>query len=340
MPLLTLCIPSNRSLERSLATITDALVFAEDRDALVLVSDNSGDAEKAAYWWGKSPRLIYHTSSGTSAFENILAATKLAETPFILLLGDDDRLGMDPSVLPYDLADLPPDYMGIRPKTLLEVTGLGVTRAKEFGIEGERPSQRILEYARKSGGDNSAFYSIFRRDAYVGLLSLFLEHHPIKGAFIDWAFALALFGYGRMIYDPSIIFRYNADQWATGELTDKKNQEIFAACGLPPYTSIYQPLLMALDVFCFVCRPGTLLDREGALDAASIVAGDLMNGFLNQVTRDPTDYSERMRYLVELASAEGQAFARFQLGLLMVDELRPGLKDGYLRFFQVASGSA
>lgn len=340
MPLLTLCIPSNRSLERSLATISDALSFAEERDALVLVSDNSGLPEKAAHWWGKSPRLIYHTSTGTNAFENILAATRLAETPFIMLIGDDDRLASDPKVKPYDLADLPPDYMGIRPKTLLEVTGLGVVRTKEFGIVSERSSQRILEYARAAGGDNSGFYSIFRREHYVGLLSLFLDHHPIKGAFIDWAFALALFAYGRMAYDPSILFRYNADQWATVELTDKKNQEIFAACGLPPHTTIYQPLLMALDVFCFVCRPGTPLNRDSALDAASIVAGDLMNTFLNQVTLDPTDYSERMRYLVELARAEDQAFARFQLGLMMVDELRPGLKDGYLHFFKVASGSA
>lgn len=340
MPLLTLCIPSNRSLERSMRTISEALAFAEERDALVLVSDNSGEPEKAAFWWGRSPRLIYHTSTGTNAFENVLASTSLADTPYMLLVGDDDGVGFDRSVTPYDLSSLPPDYMGVRPKTQVEISGVGVVRTKDFGIEGERSSQRIIEYARKAGGDNSAFYSIFRRDQYVQLLRLFLEHHPIKGAYIDWALALALFAYGRMAYDPSIIFRYNADQWSTSERTDRKNQEIFADCGLPPHATIYQPLLMALDLFCFVCRPGTLLDRDGALDAASIVAGDLMNAFTNHVLLDPTDFSERMRYLVDLARKEDQAFARFQLGLLMVDELKPGLKEGYLRFFQIASGSA
>lgn len=340
MALLTLCIPSNRSLERSLRTISQALAFAEARDALVLVSDNSGEADKAAYWWGRSPRLIYHTSTGTDAFQNVLAATSLAETPFSLLVGDDDGLSFDNTHPAYDLADLPADHMGIRPKTLVEVTGVGVVRTKDFGVSSERPSQRILEYAKIAGGDNSAFYSIFRREHFVGLLRLFHDHHPIRGAYIDWALSLALFAYGRMVYDPSIVFRYNADQWATASAADKKKQDIFKACNLPPHASLYEPLLLALDLFCFVCRPGTPLDREGALDAASIVAGDLMNAFLNQVVVDPSDYSDRMRYLVDLARAEDQTFARFQLGLLMVDELRPGLKDGYLQFFKVASGSA
>ncbi len=334
MPLLSICMPTKRNLEASRRAILEALAVAEARDAVLVLSDNSGDAAKRAYWENRSPRIVYHLSEAPSAFHNFLEAVTVATTPFILVLGDDDGLRVDPSIIPVDLATLPADFMGVRPLTEVHVTGHGVVRRKDFGIEELTPTGRIREFSQKSGGDNSAFYSIFRRDVYRDLLKLFVERHPIRANFIDWAFSLALFSYGRMAYDPGLIYAYNADQWASIELTKARNREIFAAAGLPEHTDLYQPLLMAVDLFIFVARPGTPLTREDALNAISVTAGDVMNGFLNQVTREPEKYPQRLRYLVELALPETDAFARFQLGLVMLDDLKPGLKDAYAAFFQ------
>lgn len=336
MPLLSLCMPSNRDLAGSRASIEAALAFAEARDAELLISDNSGDPAKEAHWRGRSPRIRYATSSGTTAFGNFLAALLMAETPFILNLGDDDSIGVDTSITPLDLAGLPADFMGVRPRTEVTVTGRGILRTKEFGIEEMTPSGRMREYFLKCGNDNCGFYSIYRREPYTNLIRLFAEKHPIKGDFIDWAMAFTLFAYGRMAYDPSIIYRYNYDQWATSAGIAEKNQRMFAAAGLPADTERFQPLLMALDMFVFLTRPGTPLTREQALDAVAMVAGDILNGFTNQVIREPQNYSEKMRYLVELARQEQNAFGRIQLGMIMVDELKPGLKDAYVAYYQTA----
>ncbi|MBB4066930.1 hypothetical protein [Gellertiella hungarica] len=337
MSLLSICMPSNRNLAASRKSIEAALAFAEARDAQLIVADNSEDAEKAAWWQGRSDRLHMLDTRGKAVFDNYLATIMAAQTPFILQLGDDDMIGIDASVPSFDLATLPDDFMGVRPRTELTVTGQGVVRSKTFSIDSPTPSGRIREYSEKAKGDNSAFYSIFRREPYLGLMRLFGNHHPIKGGFADWAMALALFAYGRMAYDPSIIYQYNADQWSTPEKTAARNLQLFQDVGMPPHTTLFQPLLMTLDVFTFVARPGTPLSREEALDAMSVIGGEMLNGFLNQVVRQPKDYSEKIGYLAELARAETDAFARFQLALIMVDDLKPGLKDAYVRFYQMAN---
>lgn len=334
MPLLSICVPTKRPFSTSRSAIEQALAVADARDALVVVSDNSGDPQKRAYWQNRSPRIIYHGSKAGSALENFLEAVRVADTPFVLALGDDDGLSVDPHHPALDLADLPADYMGVRPMTHVHITGHGVLRIKDFGIAGLTPTERVREYSQKAGGDNSAFYSIYRREPYRDLLQHFVEHHPVKANFIDWALSLALFGYGRMAYDPGLIYHYNADQWASLEQTRTKNAEIFAEAGLPPHTDLYQPLLMAIDLFVLVARPGTPLSREEALDAVSVTAGDVMNGFLNTVMREPEKYPDRVRYLTQLAQAEADAFDRFQLALLILDDLKPGLKDAYVNYFR------
>ena len=338
MSLLTLCMPTNRSHARSRRAIERALAYCQARGHALVLCDNSGDPEKRAHWRHHSPVLRYLDTSGTDALGNFLASVRAAETPFILQVGDDDGISFDPAIPPFDLASLPEDAMGVRPRTLVEITGKGILRKKEFSIDAATPGERMVEYCVKAEGDNSAFYSIFRREPYLNLMTLFNSHHPTRGGFSDWALSLALFTYGRMAYDPSTTYHYNTDQWVGRAQVEKKNLELFAAAGLPENTTLYQPLLMALDVFVFVGRPGTPLSREQSLDAVGMASGFLLDQFLKAVTRDPDPYTETIRYLVELAQAETDAFSRFQLALIMADQLKPGLKDGYIAFYRVATG--
>nr|WP_316654635.1 hypothetical protein [uncultured Gellertiella sp.] len=340
MSQLSLCMPTNRNFARSKQAISEALAYCEARDAVLVLSDNSGDAEKQAYWRDRSPRIRYLTSSGTDAFTNYLASVMAATTPFILQIGDDDGIGIDPDVAPVDLAGLPADFIGVRPRTEVLVTGKGVVWEQTFSIDADTAAARVIEYCDKARNYNCAFYSIFRREPYTELMQLFASHHPTRGSFTDWALALALFAYGRAAYDPGTIFRYNADQWSDGARIAAKNIALFEAVGLPPETRLYQPLLMALDLFIFVCRPGTPLSPQQALEATGIAAGPILNGFLNQVVTRPQDYSETLRYLVDLAREEKEAFGRFQLALVMVDQLQAGLKDRYVSFYRKATMTA
>ena len=336
MPFLTICMPSNRDLEKSRAAITSALAYCEARDALLVVCDNSGDAAKQAAWEGASPRLIYRQTPGTDANANFLAALRTAETEFVLLMGDDDEIRSDPDVPLFDFAALPADFMGVRPKTEVFSSRQGVFRVKSFSILAEQAGDRLIEYNEACDGDNSAFYSIFRREPYVALMGFYTDKHPTKGGYCDWALSLSLFGYGRMAYDPGTVFRYNYDQWETTALLDDKTRDIYSKAGLPADAKRYEMLLMFLDVFIFLARRDSPLAPEQALHGLTVAAGMMLNGFIRRVDAAPHLYDESIRYIVDLAREERDIGSRFQLGLAMTEYVQPGLKDRYVAFYKLA----
>ncbi|URK87536.1 hypothetical protein LP421_05840 [Rhizobium sp. RCAM05350] len=71
----------------------------------------------------------------------------------------------------------------------------------------------------------------------------------------------------------------------------------------------------------------------------------LMNGrlamaeFLQSVRTNAADYDEVVVYLADLIEQERDIQAIFHLALLMTDCIKPGLKDGYIRFFQAAAAA-
>lgn len=333
---LSVCMPSHRNLADSRASIETALAFCEARDAVLVISDNSGDLEKRAYWQNRSVRLHYIIAPDDDIDANYMSSITNATTPFILQMGDDDQLGFDPAVPAFDFASLPADYIGVRPLTQVWAPKLGVVRTKAFGIAEEDAGARILEYNQVAGGDNSAFYSIFRREPYTAMMALFLQHHPTRGGYCDWAKVMALFAYGRMAYDPGTIFKYNFEQWSSNALIAEKTVALYEGAGLPADGQKYHMLLLFLDLFVFLSRPGTPLGEEQRLNAISVTAGSVFNGFLSQVKQAPENYSETMQYLCEMASEEFDSFSRFQIGLLMADNIKSGLKDGYIAYYKAA----
>lgn len=336
MPFLTLCMPSNRDLENSRAAIESAVAYCEARDALLVVADNSGDPAKRAFWQNRSPRIRWHETPGTDANANFIAALSAADTEFVMLMGDDDQIASDPAVPLFDFAALPADFMGVRPKTQVFSSRRGVFREKTFSIGAAMPGERMVEYNEACGGDNSAFYSIFRREPYLGLMRFYTERHPTKGGYCDWALSLTLFAYGRMAYDPGTIFRYNYDQWSTTDQLEAKTRDIYRKAGLPEDAKRFEMLLMFLDVYVFLARRDSPLSRDEALNGLTAAAHLIMNGFIRRVDEAPAAYDETIRYIVDLARAERDIDSRFQLGVAMTEYVQPGLKDRYVAFYHQA----
>lgn len=336
MPHLSICMPSNRPFATSRRAIETALAYCEARDALLIVSDNSGDAEKRSYWQDRSPRLTYLITDGTDVMTNFMSAFLASGTPFIMPMGDDDEIVFDPKRPALDLAGLPDDHMGVRPVTEVWTEDQGVITTKAFAITGERPDARIIEYAQAAAGNNSAFYSIFRRAAYINLMDLFARHHPTKGAYCDWAQVTALFAFGKMQLDRSTIYRYNFSGWHEQRLIDQKNVDLFLAAGLPADTGKYAPLLQYLDIFTFVSSPKAPLSQEDAINAKAILSGSVFGGFLTMVSQRPQAYSETTRYLAELAKSEQDIMGRFQIALILAGQIQDGLKERYIDYYRTA----
>jgi hypothetical protein len=336
MSLLTICMPSKRNLEGSRPSIDSAYAFCKARGAVAVVADNSGDPEKAAYLATLAPFVIRVESTAPDATANFTFAIGQATTPFVLPMGDDDFLYALDTAEPYNLAELPADCIGVRPMTEVFIPGKGTIRRKEYAINASKPGARIHEYLGVAGGDNSAFYSIFRREPYLRLFQLFDSSHPTRGGYCDWSQVEAMFSSGKMAYDPSILFRYNFHQWSTPELVKEAEKKLFVDAGLGENYKQYLGLVRYLDTFILVARASSPLGPQLALETAKETVTGYLRGYAKQVAEHSESYDPEVRYLCELAMKSSDEMEIFQFALLMVERLRPGLKDGYIHFFRQA----
>ena len=333
---LSICMPSNRPFATSRRAIESALAYCEARDAILIVSDNSGDMEKREYWQRHSPNIKYLVSDGTDAMANFMTAFLASETPFILPMGDDDEIKFDPRIPTFNFADLPGDHIGVRPVTEIWTEEKGTIRVKNFAITGAHPVERIGEYSRAANGDNSAFYSVFRRPAYLDLMDLFNRHHPTKGAYCDWSQVIALICYGKMALDKGTIYRYNIGGWQSNLLIETNIVKSFSESGLSSDAQKYEVLLRYLDIFVFISSRKIPLSQNELYDLKAFLSGPSFDSFLAIISNNPSHYNETMHYLAEIARKEQDIIGRFRIALMMAGQLREDLKDRYLEYYKAA----
>ncbi|MVA70424.1 glycosyltransferase [Agrobacterium vitis] len=337
---LTICMPSHRPLDGSRAAIDSALAFCEARDALLVVSDNSGDAAKKAYLQALSPRLTYVASEAQTAFANMFNAVEAASTPFIMPMGDDDEILAEADQAPFDLDDLPFDYVGVLPVTesFLQRSETGSVQA--FALEEYDPGERMLAYLQNSPTNNGGFYSILRREVWLATMDLFLRSHPTQAATCDWAVALSLFSTGKMAHDPSIRYRYNAAKWADKAQIDAERKVMLLEAGLPESAVHYEMLLLFLDVFVLINRVGSPLSIDERQRLGKFTVNRFLGSFIKEVADSPELYAEGVTGLAEMALEETDSFTQFQIAMLMAERLQPGLKDKYVAFIQASIAGA
>ena len=337
---LTVFMPSNRDFKSSFGAIETALTYCETRGATLVVADNSSDPLKWDYWHKKSVSMNMIGTSGFDGKANFLAAMNAVETEFLLAMGDDDELLFDPSKPGPDLGLLPGDHIGVRPKTDVWTQNYGLIRTKTFAISGATPTERMLEYNQNAGGDNGAYYSIFRTDLYRHLMNFFFQHHPTSGGYGDWALVMSLFAWGKLVYDPGTIFRYNFDQWYGAHALEKRADDLYQMAGLPEGSRQYHYLLMSLDIFVYCSLGFAPLSPEDCFNAQSMAAGPFLDAFLKAVGEAPERFPTGIHELCYRAADQTLTLDRFLTSLDMVELVQPGLKERYIRFFNVAMGDA
>ncbi|MCD2176829.1 hypothetical protein [Rhizobium sp. C1] len=290
----SILIPSNRPFDAALRSLDSALQYVEKRSGFLIVSDNSGDARKQKALLGCSPNLIYSVPDDMSAQGNLLNAINMATTDFVMLMGDDDEIYESPDEPPLDLSTLPADYVGVKP--LIAVTNAEgqIKRVKDFALEQNTASERMFGYNENSGGDNSAFYSIFRRLPFSNLLKHFYAEHPTKPGNADWALAYTLFSYGKLAYDPSTILKYNFQKWESGQQVDAQVKAIFTAANLDASAAHYRQLLIYLDMMILSHSHVSPLGDEDKADIAENAGRSFLQGFLNRVVQTPEVYDPKV----------------------------------------------
>jgi hypothetical protein len=332
-------MPSNRNLAASRRSIETALRYCEKQDALLIVSDNSRDPEKRKLLEGASPRLRYVVPLEDGPSANLFSVYAAAETEFILMIGDDDELFVSPKDKPIDLATLDPEFLGVRPMTAVANSEGRIVRVKDYGIEQETPSARVMAYNEKAGGDNSAYYSIFRRKPFIDLHRFHFTHHPLKFGNWDWALATTLFASGKMLYDPGTIFKYNNHNWDKAAKIDEHLRASYQSVGLPADSGRFGLLLLYLDLVILAQRRGSLLNDEGKRDLAENAGWPILANFWRKVSAAPDAYTAETMALCSRLGAGTGVDQQLEIALQLADQLQPGLTERYRAFHQVSLGA-
>ncbi len=337
MTLLTLCMPSNRDLRHSRSSIDTALIYADKMDCQLVVSDNSGDPEKHAYYKNFSPRLTYLVAAAQDALGNMLSALACVETPFVMPMGDDDEIyGLDDRP-PFDLSTLPENAIGVRPQTFIWTNEKGVHRVDRFSIAADIAGSRILEYNEKARGNNALYYSIFRSDLFRRLFTFFAQSHPTRGAYCDWAFTLAFCAAGRILYDDSTIYRYDLGRWAERKSLEATKRTLFTQAGLPDNAESFSALLQYIDVHVFLTWSGLPLSEDQRQNALLANAHLALGAFVREVEKAQENYDPEIVYLAGRIGQTRDLSSAFQIALLITDRVQPGLGERYVRFARAAT---
>lgn len=338
MTQLTVCMPSHRGFEKSFRSIETALAFCEARNAILVVSDNSGDDEKVRYWRGRSEQLQYLEDAPPTQSGNAMNVFGAVRTPFLLPIGDDDELFTDPAHTAVDFATLAPDVIGVKPMTEIFVPGRGVALRRAYGLEADTPGQRLRQFIERNAGDNTAYYSAFRTEAYVETIRFFLASHPTRGSYSDWQLAMSLFVGGRLIYDPSIVYRYNAEAWATQEAIDVNARKLYTDAGLPENFRAYSALLRAADLFVFSIRNEGRLSRQMLSQVQSEEISDLLNLGISQVVEMVGEGNSALLEAARKGLRETNPMLKYLHCSAVLECLQPGLKAKYIAFLKSATG--
>jgi len=337
MKQLSVCMPSNRGFERSFRSIQTALAFCEARDAVLIVSDNSRDAEKAAYWQGRSPHLVYLADAPVEPNANGLNALAPVATPFLMPMGDDDELLVDDAHVPIDLAALGADVVGVKPMTELFVYGTDLSVHRAYSLDGETPGQRIRQFFDRNEGDNTTFYSIFRTAPYLSMRAYFDAAHPTRGGYADWQMVMAFVLAGKLLLDPSIRFRYNIEAWATQEAIDANAKNLYTNAGLPENFRAYNTLLRAMDLFVFSCRKDVGLAREAVAEVQAGELADFVNLGLAIALEQAGENDPTLADVARKGLQERNPMLKYLHGAAVLDCFQPGLKAKYIAFLKSAS---
>ncbi|MCD2173295.1 hypothetical protein [Rhizobium sp. C4] len=337
MKQLSVCMPSNRGFERSFSSIETALAFCEARDAVLIVSDNSGDAKKAAYWQGRSAHLVYLPDAPVDPIANARNTFLPVETPFLMPMGDDDELFAQDVCPAIDLAALAPDVIGVKPCVELFLDGTDLSVPRVYALDADTPGQRLRQYIDRNEGDNSTFYSIFRTEPYLSLREYFLASHPTRGSYADWQMVMALIVAGRMLLDRSMLFRYNVAAWATPEAVDTNAKHLYTSVGLPENFRDYNSLLRWMDLFVFASRKGVVPNREALAEVQAGELSDLLDLGLRIAVERAAELHPALAELARKGLQERNPMLKFLHGAAVLDCFQPGLKAKYIAFLKSAS---
>lgn len=330
---LSICLPTNRNLADCKTSLESILSFARSRSCEIVVSDNSGDMSKKAFFKGyEYPNLVYVEGPSGGA-ENWWNAVQHARGDFIGCISDDDHL----AYIPDAGIKVPEGCVGLRPSFVLWDAGHGCTRLTNFSINDNMAVNRVTSYFRLNGGANSTLFSFWRADQFRRTMRLQLQH-PTRLGYQDWAIVLSLIAIGPLISLPDSLLIYNLHNWSTPVQAGVSLRKMFTEGGFKPEFSKYVPLLLGIDAFVFIMRHDNGLAREEKLEAAVVCLSSYLRTFKHHHdSRGLTGATPTEQRLFGRLSGTMKLAELFSWYMDFFDSMSPTLGEGYRKFWETST---
>jgi len=266
---LTVCIPTNRDLNRSKQSIFSAISFSENNQSQLIISDNSKDKNKKKILQDINLPFLKYVSDGPEiAIENWFNAVKNSQSEYTMILSDDDLI--------FNIQDEKIDYKELKNNNILGIKPIiscwnreaGIYKNNDFNIEENDPLERMISYRKKSSGDNTTMYSFYDTSILKDLLIVFM-HHPTRGGYTDWAFMQALVSSGKILNDTSKLVVYKNENWfGDKKYIEDQEKKLFVNCGLSDRGHLFSMVFRAIDVFILVLRQSSPIKRLPLIQSA------------------------------------------------------------------------
>jgi hypothetical protein len=335
MTTLSICIPSHASLEASKPSVESALTLLNHHDVEIIVSDNSGDVDKATYF-GSINRagFRYCKSSYKDPMRNWQNAMENSRGRYVLMLGDDDLVIALPRLRIPTGHD---DAIGFRPAHAMYALGQGVSRPTFFDISESRPINRIKNFLVNNGGSAVTLYSAIRRDWWRDMFEEYLANHPTRAMFTDWPMTYSLVSAGKLPAEGNLLYLYNSANWGTAELISKNTRKQIEDIGLPSDALEIQNAFLAVDSFVAVCRKSLALSTDEKLEAgfylSTLYFNQLVDGLRIKFKSGETPQTKYLQS-AKIAMSATSPIEQFCACLIIIELWLPHLRERYQAFMR------
>lgn len=340
-PRLSIGIPSNRPLATSHSAIKSAHDFCTRNGYSLVVSDNSGDAEKATWLRDlmQGPDMKHIDSPPCGMMENWFQTFHATTGNYVLMMGDDDTIFAYETAGP--LADIASDVVGIRPAIMGYAENHGILRVNTSGITADHGAKRVMEHLTTSAGSNLGLFTFWRRDIMEPIMNLWFGPHPTKGTYCDWAVMNALCSSGPIIRHTAGTYFYNLQNWmGDAAAIQEQVERAFVKAGLPEGSSNYDRLLNAVDSYIFINRKVSPLSLEERYIAAVMTMNMYIQNQLQKEIVGATPHANAVAIATAMKKLEGldDVPRVFEILAEVLDAIEPGLAQRYKDFHQAAVG--
>lgn len=342
VPSISIFIPSNRPLGSAWPSILSGLETAKVTGAEVIVSDNSGDAQKQekleAIAHSDSVSLRYIHSPGATESVNWRAAIDGTTGTFVAPLADDDFLSViEPNS--FKLAPISEDVVGIKPQIVLWTPDVGITRVNNFPLSGNTALERVQQYSQWAQGNNTTLFSFVRRDLVISLHEILRDWHPTYGNYIDWALVYAYVSSGRYVVNPNLQYVYVNQNWSgPTDLIEQRIVSQYTKVGLPAEAAYFALLLQGIDAFILIARRESPVPVRERLEAARWVLHLHRELFLQQYRASTSDWPPELEILVRRIAASGDTESLLNGMMRVLGEFGSELAQNYARFYHAVIG--